>query len=147
DFNEVITSAQEYLKAGEAGKSTYLWGGTAGYDLDCSGFNQTIFKAAGVLLPRDADQQQNFTIPVAKTLKEIDQLKPGDLVFFSENRQYATHTGIYAVNYKVIHSSKGGGYGGIKLSYLKGGNDYDKSLQKIYFGGGRLKAENNLSRK
>ncbi len=142
DITRLINNANRFLVEGEKGKTKYVWGGTVGKELDCSGFNQTIFRSEGLFLPRDADQQQHFTKPVAADISKIDELKPGDLLFFSEKREYATHTGIYIGNYKFIHSSSGGKYRGIKISTLKGGDEYDKKLQKMYFGGGHLEFNN-----
>jgi cell wall-associated NlpC family hydrolase len=134
----LIEIAKQFLPKGKQGGGTYLWGGAVGKNLDCSGYTQTVFRAGNIYLPRDADQQQLYAQPVAETLQKIDQLRPGDLVFFSNNRKYATHVGIYMGNYQVIHSSVGGAYSGVKISALKGGGDYDKYLQGIYFGGGRV---------
>lgn len=136
--DKVVLNAKKRLDIGLKGKTNYLWGGSVNENIDCSGFNQSIFRLEGIMLPRDADQQQSFTKPVAVTLDKIDQLKPGDLLFFSGNRSYATHTGIYIGDYKFIHSSPKGAYRGIKINSLKGGGEYDKYLQKIYFGGGRV---------
>lgn len=136
--DKVIQNAKKRLDLGIKGNTNYLWGGSVTQSIDCSGFNQAIFRLEGIMLPRDADQQQSFTKPVAKTLKDIAQLKPGDLLFFSGNKSYATHTGIYIGNYKFIHSSPKGAYKGIKINTLKGGGSYDKTLQSIYFGGGRI---------
>ncbi|RZL32838.1 MAG: NlpC/P60 family protein, partial [Pedobacter sp.] len=136
--DKVVLNAKKRLDIGLKGKTNYLWGGSVNENIDCSGFNQSIFRLEGIMLPRDADQQQSFTKPVAVTLDKIDQLKPGDLLFFSGNRSYATHTGIYIGDYKFIHSSPKGAYRGIKINSLKGGGEYDKFLQKIYFGGGRV---------
>ena len=35
----------------------YLWAGTAGFGFDCSGFTHLVFRALGVTIPRDADDQ------------------------------------------------------------------------------------------
>ncbi|WP_017716355.1 C40 family peptidase [Kamptonema formosum] len=134
----LIEIAKQFLPKGKQGGGTYLWGGAVGKNLDCSGYTQTVFRAGNIYLPRDADQQQLYTQPVAETLQKIDLLRPGDLVFFSQNRKYATHVGIYIGNYQFIHSSTKGGYSGVKISALKGGGDYDNYLQEIYFGGGRV---------
>lgn len=136
--DNVIQNAKKRLELGLNGKTNYLWGGSVTQDIDCSGFNQSIFRLEGIMLPRDADQQQSFTKPVAKTINQISELRAGDLLFFSGNRKYATHTGVYIGNYKFIHSSPKGQYRGIKINTLKDGGEYDKFLQKIYFGGGRL---------
>ena len=136
--DKVVLNAKNRLDLGLKRKTNYLWGGSVNENIDCSGFNQSIFRLEGIMLPRDADQQQSFTRPVAVTLDKINELKSGDLLFFSGNKNYATHTGIYIGDYKFIHSSPKGPYRGIKINSLKGGGDYDKYLQKIYFGGGRI---------
>lgn len=134
----LLNTAQQYLPQSQYGGGKYLWGGTVGRRLDCSGFVQTVYRMHNIFLPRDADQQMKFSIPVAPTLGHLDQLQPGDLVFFSKHRKWATHIGLYMGNYKVIHSSSGGGQHGVKISTLRGGGKYDRHLQRIYFGGGRV---------
>jgi cell wall-associated NlpC family hydrolase len=94
-------------------------------------------------LPRNADQQKLYTQSLAPTLQEIDELQPGDLVFFSNNRSDATHAGIYIGNYEFIHFSTRGAYRGVKISTLKDGDNYDKYLQAIYFRGGRVPKRTN----
>jgi hypothetical protein len=142
DVNKLLKVAHQFLPQGPQGKGTYLWGGSLGNRVDCSGFVQTVFRSQHIYLPRDADQQKGFSRLVGATLKEIDELRAGDLVFFSGNRKYPTHVGIYIGGYKYIHSSPKGPYSGVKISTLRGGDAYDQSLQKIYFGGGRV--ENSL---
>lgn len=134
----ILATAKQYLPKGPHGGGTYLWGGTLGKRLDCSGFVQTTYRMNGVFLPRDADQQKGFTQRVGNTLAQLNELKPGDLVFFSGNGKYPTHVGLYIGNNQVIHSSAKGQYDGIKINSLKGGGSYDQYLQKIYFGGGRV---------
>jgi gamma-D-glutamyl-L-lysine dipeptidyl-peptidase len=138
DIAAIIQTSQEYLPKSTQGGGAYLWGGTYGKTLDCSGFVQTIFRVHHVYLPRDADQQMGFTQRVGNTLKQLNELKPGDLVFFSGNRKYPTHVGMYIGQNKFIHSSPKGPYSGIKISTLQGGGEYDRFLQGIYFGGGRV---------
>ncbi len=134
----VLKTAMQYLPKAPQGGGAYLWGGTYGKTLDCSGFMQTIFRVNNVYLPRDADQQKDFTQRVGNTLNQLDELKPGDLVFFSGNRKYPTHVGMYIGQGRIIHSSPKGAYSGIKINTLQGGGDYDRYLQGLYFGGGRV---------
>jgi gamma-D-glutamyl-L-lysine dipeptidyl-peptidase len=134
----ILSTAKQYLPKGPYGGGTYLWGGTLGKRLDCSGFVQTTYRMNGVFLPRDADQQKGFTQRVGNTLAQLDELKAGDLVFFSGNGKYPTHVGLYIGNNQVIHSSAKGPYDGVKINSLRGGGSYDQYLQKIYFGGGRV---------
>ena len=89
----------------------YLWGGASPNMTDCSGFTQMLYKLNGYSLPRDADQQQSFT----KSISSRNDLKPGDLVFFAENKgKKATHVGMYMGDQRFIHSSVG--YGGVAIT-------------------------------
>jgi hypothetical protein len=135
---ELLKTARQYLPQGPQGGGTYLWGGTFGKRLDCSGFVQTVFRVNGVYLPRDADQQKRFSQPVANTLSQAAELQPGDLVFFSSHGKWPTHVGLYLGQDQFIHASAKGQYDGIKINSLRGGSAYDQYLQKIYFGGGRV---------
>ncbi len=114
----------------------YLWGGTIGNALDCSGFNQTVYRLAGIALPRDSYQQQAASSPVAPQVSDWRQLQPGDLLFFSEKGKRATHTGIYIGEGKFIHSS--GHNKGIAENNLLGESEYEQFLRRIYFGSGRV---------
>ncbi len=80
----------------------YLWGGTSGFGYDCSGFVYSIFKAHGILLPRDADPQSRVGRAVSRA-----NLQPGDLVFFSSGGS-AYHVAIYAGQGLVIDSPSPG---------------------------------------
>lgn len=56
-----------------------LWGGeTPGVGFDCSGLVQAAYLAAGIALPRVAQDQFDAVPPVPAR----DALEPGDLVFF-----------------------------------------------------------------
>jgi cell wall-associated NlpC family hydrolase len=71
---------------------------------DCSGFVRAIYEqTAGLLLPRQAQQQAATTNKIEKT-----DLQPGDLVFFNTMRRAFSHVGIYVGNGKFIHSPKPG---------------------------------------
>jgi cell wall-associated NlpC family hydrolase len=69
----------------------YLWGGEGAGGFDCSGLVQAAYTAAGVALPRVAQAQYDAT---ATNTIPLDQLQPGDLVFFGASTSAITHVGI-----------------------------------------------------
>jgi cell wall-associated NlpC family hydrolase len=75
----------------------YVWGGSspaAGFD--CSGLVVWAYGLAGVVIPRVANDQWQKGVAVA-----LDQLVPGDLVFFGTGG-YADHVGIYIGNSAMV---------------------------------------------
>ncbi len=133
-----VSIAQRIFMISRSAPYRYVWGGTKGLDLDCSGFNQTVFRLAGVALPRDSYQQQGYSLPVAKTIDQLNELRPGDLVFFNENKKRATHTGIHIGNGILLHSS--GHNKGLGMNNLKGDSEYERFLRSIYWGSARVPA-------
>ncbi|MBC2727592.1 MAG: C40 family peptidase [Desulfosporosinus sp.] len=81
----------------------YLWGGTTRDGFDCSGFVQYVFKASGVSLPRTSFEQYKVGTPVSR-----DQLKPGDLVFFTTYKPGASDVRIYIGGGRTIGSASEG---------------------------------------
>jgi cell wall-associated NlpC family hydrolase len=70
----------------------YLWGGTGPDAFDCSGLTMMAYRAAGIDIPRTADQQWLWGPRV-----DPSQVQPGDLVFFAGADGTATapgHVGI-----------------------------------------------------
>ena len=80
----------------------YLWGGTAAFGLDCSGFTQTLFRFIGISLPRDASQQVEVGTDVS-----FEEATAGDLAFFSSkpDSQKISHVGLVADNGRILHVS------------------------------------------
>jgi hypothetical protein len=70
----------------------YVWGGeTPGVGFDCSGLVQAAYDAAGINLPRVAQDQYDAGPPLAPG----QPLEPGDLVFFGQGPSAVSHVGIY----------------------------------------------------
>jgi hypothetical protein len=80
----------------------YLWGGTSGNGIDCSGFVRLLHRWVGVDVPRDADMQHAAAKPVEPPFEV------GDLFFFAEreSKRKITHMGISLGGWKMIHSSR-----------------------------------------
>ena len=82
----------------------YRNGGSDPNGFDCSGFTQWVFAQTGVAIPREVEEQ----FKVGKKIR-IDDLQPGDLVFFHTVSRGASHVGIFVADDQFIHapSSKG----------------------------------------
>jgi gamma-D-glutamyl-L-lysine dipeptidyl-peptidase len=80
----------------------YTWGGTSSFGYDCSGFAQMLCRRRGILLPRDAQPQADWSgaVPVKR-----EQLQPGDLLYFGNSDKKITHTGIYIGGGQFINST------------------------------------------
>lgn len=78
----------------------YLWGGRSSFGIDCSGFVQLCFRAAGIQLHRDAGQQaeQGQTICIQEALSN-------DIAFFSNQAGKIIHVGILLDKKNIIHAS------------------------------------------
>ncbi len=70
----------------------YVWGGeSVGVGFDCSGLVQAAYRAAGVSLPRVAQDQYDATAKVPPGAP----LELGDLVFFGSGQDGIDHVGLY----------------------------------------------------
>ncbi|APC39689.1 C40 family peptidase [Clostridium estertheticum] len=119
--NNIVSYANTFLG------TPYLWGGTTPATLsttgkyisggfDCSGLVLYVYNHYGITLPRTTMDQINVGTPI-----NIDNLKNGDLVFFTTNTSSpseVSHIGIYIGNNKFIHCPKPGDV--VKISELTG---------------------------
>jgi cell wall-associated NlpC family hydrolase len=80
----------------------YTWGGTSSFGYDCSGFAQMLCRRRGVLMPRDAQPQADWS---GATPVERKDLKPGDLLYFGGSVKKITHTGVYLGDGKFIDAT------------------------------------------
>lgn len=79
----------------------YRFGGLDKSGIDCSGFAFLLEKEIyGVTLPRISRDQAN-----AIRRKDVDNLKEGDLVFFSFGGSDVDHVGVYLNNGFFVHAS------------------------------------------
>ncbi|MBD3897844.1 C40 family peptidase [Halomonas sp. ML-15] len=91
-----IERAMILANAQQALGTPYRFGGNTPRGLDCSGLVEMAYRAAGIRVPRTADDQ-------FRQLPQVDTARPGDLLFFGRGRK-ATHVGIYQGDRQMIHA-------------------------------------------
>ena len=94
----LLDLAQEYLGI------PYRYGGHLPRNVDCSLFVQKVFARSGVKLPRTAAEQYAVGEPV-----NVEQLQPGDRLYFYDRAGTIGHTGIYFGDGRFIHASSNRG--------------------------------------
>lgn len=89
----------------------YVWGGTnPNTGADCSGFVQYVLRnAAGVSLPRTSREQAK----AGRAIKS-SEMRPGDLIFYTDKRGVVNHVSMYIGNGQVVHAASR--KSGIKIS-------------------------------
>lgn len=96
-------AAVSYAAAKASSSSTYYaWGGNGPYGFDCSGLTQQAFAAAGKSIPRGSGAQYTG----ASQYVSLDNLQPGDLVFWSSNGSASGiyHVAMYIGNGQIAHA-------------------------------------------
>ncbi|MCL7377037.1 bifunctional lytic transglycosylase/C40 family peptidase [Streptomyces sp. 35G-GA-8] len=78
----------------------YVWGGDGPSEggFDCSGLTQAAYRAAGITIPRVAQDQYHH----GPRLPKHAQLMPGDLLFFGTGPGSITHVSLYTGNGQAI---------------------------------------------
>ncbi len=97
--SDVRTSLAEYAQKFVG--NPYKWGGislTKG--ADCSGFVLSVFKEFGIDLPHHSGGQAKYGESV-----KVDELLPGDLIFYANSKGTINHVAIYIGDGKVVHAS------------------------------------------
>ena len=83
----------------------YRWGGTSPQTgFDCSGLVSHVYRQiTGLVLPRDSYAMARQGTPIS-----LDDLRPGDLVFFNTMRRPFSHVGIYLGDHRFVHAPSAG---------------------------------------
>ncbi len=95
----------------------YHYGGMSTTGFDCSGFVQFVYRENGISLPRSTVDQ----FEKGKKI-DLDEAKPGDLVFFKIYRNRISHVGIFISKDLFIHSPSWGkrvGFANMNLEYWR----------------------------
>jgi beta-lactamase class A len=89
----IVQAALDYMG------TQYRWGGKSPLGIDCSGLASMAYMLNGYIIPRDADQQEEY-------LKTIDRkdAKPGDLFFFPG------HVAVCIGDGRYVHATGREGY-------------------------------------
>jgi len=97
-----------------------------GRKLDCSGFTRNVYKHFGIKIARSSLDQAKQS-----TFLDVNNMKKGNLIFFSMNNNTVSHVGIFLGNGKFIHSPGRGKY--VRIDSLT-----NKYWEQSFVAGGKI---------
>jgi cell wall-associated NlpC family hydrolase len=111
----------------------YEFGGTGvgGGGFDCSGLIQYAYKQHGIALARRSVDQAKEGKKVGR---KLEQLRPADLLTFSNRGGPVTHVGLYIGEGRFIHSATRG----VQISTLSAQDPYGRWWYKRWVGVRRI---------
>ncbi len=96
--SRVVAEARKYMG------TPYVLGGPEACEpyesMDCTCLTTTVFGEFGERLPDGPAQQMSYGTPVSR-----EDLRPGDVIFHSEDGRTITHVSIYSGNGRIVHAS------------------------------------------
>jgi len=101
DSNNVGAKAAAMAMQVAQNHTAYVWGGNSlSTGVDCSGLVQQIYSKLGISVPRVTYEQARHGKQVS-----VNQIRPGDLVFYRPGSRGPEHVGIYVGNGHVVHAA------------------------------------------
>lgn len=91
----------------------YVWGGVSPYGIDCSGLVYLAHRRLNAIVPRDAGDQADASVPVQQ-----GEQAPGHLCFFQDQEGRIDHVGLLQGPGQLVHAS--GGAGQVRQEQIQG---------------------------
>ncbi|MEG2871421.1 MAG: SH3 domain-containing protein, partial [Clostridium sp.] len=102
--SQIVNYAEQFLG------NPYVWGGTSLTNgTDCSGFTMSVMGHFGIGLPHQSGSQASCGKSISSS-----EMRPGDLLFYTNSGGSINHVSMYIGNGQVIHASNA--RDGIKIS-------------------------------
>ena len=108
----IVAYAKQFLG------NPYVYGGTSLTNgADCSGFTLAVYRNFGVSLPHSSRAQANCGTKI-----KVGDVKPGDLIFYTNRKGTVNHVAMYIGNGQIVHAASR--RSGIKISTWNYRNPY-----------------------